>query len=371
MNIVFGAGAALGAPLGGIIADHLGWRWAFGIQVPIILLSITMVARFIKVTKTSQNNEEDWKARVRRIDFLGSSMLVSAVSCLIIGLDTGGNLLPWSSPVPLSLIAGTVVLGTCFVLVEIKVASDPILAVRLMRARTPVLTAAANLLTTAAYFIIIFQLPLFYKAVLHLSAGETGRRLIPGAIGGSLGSVSIGLLMSFYGTYYRFMLMCSALLVVGTIFVRSLGLESSLFAQFTVLIPCGIGYGGLLTTTLIALLKAVRKDEMASATGMSYLARATGSILGISVSSNVLNTLLGARLVPVLGKKMTERVKRDAELIWALDKHKRIAVLGIYVDCMHLLFAGAIILSVLGGLCAAAVERKSLKEEDAVVQSST
>lgn len=29
-NICFGAGAALGGPLGGWFVDGLGWRWAFG-----------------------------------------------------------------------------------------------------------------------------------------------------------------------------------------------------------------------------------------------------------------------------------------------------------------------------------------------------
>ena len=34
INIIFGCGGSLGAALGGAIADSLGWRWEFGVQVP-------------------------------------------------------------------------------------------------------------------------------------------------------------------------------------------------------------------------------------------------------------------------------------------------------------------------------------------------
>ncbi|ORY82129.1 putative MFS multidrug transporter [Protomyces lactucae-debilis] len=368
MNIIFGSGSALGAPIGGLIADSAaGWRWAFGIQLPIIVLSMFMIWRLIVVKDPMHDTTATWQARVRRIDFIGSAMLVSAISCLIIGLNIGGNMVAWRSPIPLSLMAGFVIFAIAFILVEKNVASDPILAVRLMHARTPILTSICNFFSTTGYFILLFQLPLFYRATMHLSASGAGQRLIPGAVAGSSGSLAIGFLMTYHGSYYRFMLICSGLLMLGTTYVYSLDTHSSLFAQYTVLIPCGIGYGGFLTTTLIALLTNTRSEEMASATGMSYLFRAVGSIVGISASSNILNTLLGSRLTPVVGRKLTEMIKRDANVIWTLKKHERNVVLGVYVGCMHVLFATAIVLSVLTFLCAIAVERKSLKEEDAVL----
>jgi hypothetical protein len=87
MNIVFGAGAASGAALGGAIADRFGWRWEFWIQLPFLVvclfLAIWMIPVNLGVTDTEQKNL--WKV-MKHFDYTGSVLLTSAIKFAILGL---------------------------------------------------------------------------------------------------------------------------------------------------------------------------------------------------------------------------------------------------------------------------------------------
>lgn len=332
MNLVFGTGSALGAPLGGLLSDAFGWRLAFVIQVPVIFISLFMVKTFIKLEAP-----ESTGSRCKRIDFYGSITLVLGVSFMICGLNIGGNLRSWKSPLPLALMAAAFVLIAAFVYIEAHHANEPIMPMRLMTARTPALTNFINFFSSAGYFILIFNLPLFYRAVINLSAADAGKRLIPAALGGSIGSLSFGLIMNKTGRYRIYMNLAAGILVVAPVLAYTLEADRAIWAQYLFFVPGGFGFGALLTTTLIALLSAIKPDEMASATGTSYLFRSTGSIVGISASNNVLNALLADRLT-YLDSSVVQSIKQNINTIWndtIITPKVRQRVLKTYVHCMH------------------------------------
>lgn len=360
MNIVFGCGSALGAPIGGLLADSVGWRWGFGIQIPFCCISLFMVYNFINLPTVQASAANTNESKLKRVDFLGSASLVSAVACLILSLNLGGNLVPWLSSIPLGLMAAFVILTASFVYIETCHAREPIMPMSLMTRRTPLLTALTNFFATAGYFVIIFNLPLFYRAVMNLGAADAGKRLIPGAVGGSIGSLGLGLLMAKTGKYWWFLVASASLVIACTVLIRTLGIDSSLAKQFLYLIPGGLGYGGLLTTTLVALLSSVSSEEMASATGTSYLFRSTGSIVGISVSANILNALLALRLQRYLEPDAVIAIKRDVNAIWKLPDIVRSKVLATYVSCMHDVFLFSIILAVVALIIGTGIEENKL-----------
>lgn len=344
MNIVFGSGSALGAPIGGLLADRIGWRWAFGIQLPFCLISILMVYNFVNVAQV-KTSTGSMRTKLARIDFLGSGLLVSSVSCWILALNIGGNTQPWSAPTPIVLAVSGSILLLCFVYVEGKYAIEPIMPLSLISRRNPLLTNLTNFFATAAYFVVIFNIPLFYRAVLNLPAAKAGERLIPGAVGGSIGSLGLGLLMAKTGKYKLFMLGSAILLVGCSLLIHSLHTQSALWQQFLYLVPGGFGYGGLLTTTLVALLSSIEPSEMAAATGTSYLFRSSGSIVGISVSASLLNALLFSRLTVYLPEKTVRAIKHDVNAIWKLPSDIRPRVVETYVSCMQTVFVLSIALA--------------------------
>lgn len=88
INIIFGVGSALGAALGGAIADNLGWRWEFGIQVPALL--ICLIGAYITVPsrlglRDGAQQKTLWEA-MKVFDYRGSLLLSTGVTFLILGL---------------------------------------------------------------------------------------------------------------------------------------------------------------------------------------------------------------------------------------------------------------------------------------------
>jgi MFS family permease len=88
INIVYGAGSALGAATGGAIADSLGWRWEFGFQVPFLatclLLGIITVPRSLGLREGSEI--ESFGTAMRKFDYKGSLLLTTSITSLILGL---------------------------------------------------------------------------------------------------------------------------------------------------------------------------------------------------------------------------------------------------------------------------------------------
>jgi predicted MFS family arabinose efflux permease len=92
MNIVFALGTSLGAPLGGIVADYFGWRWSFGVQIPLIVVSI-FILTFRFPLPGRESSQETIHQKLLRVDFAGASALVGTLpisvdlDCLCHDLD--------------------------------------------------------------------------------------------------------------------------------------------------------------------------------------------------------------------------------------------------------------------------------------------
>lgn len=83
MNIVFASGTSLGAPIGGVVADFLGWRWSFGIQIPLIIISILVLTLRFHLPER-EPSKETMRQKLRRVDFAGAVTLVRPTLVLLI-----------------------------------------------------------------------------------------------------------------------------------------------------------------------------------------------------------------------------------------------------------------------------------------------
>jgi MFS family permease len=97
INMNYGVGSSLGAAAGGAMADYLGWRWEFGVQIPPLL--ICMVVAWIAIPDDLGIQGERkgvWQA-LKEFDIRGSLLLTTAITFVILGLNLGGNVLPCKS----------------------------------------------------------------------------------------------------------------------------------------------------------------------------------------------------------------------------------------------------------------------------------
>lgn len=347
-NLCYGAGSGLGGVFGGWIHDHLGWRWAFLIQVPFVAVSCIIVALTVKVPV-----KETAKGKLKRVDFLGAITLVITLVLFLLGLNAGGNQVPWTHPLILTTLPLSAVSLCVFAYVEANIASEPVIPVRLLMDRTVSSACLTNWFTTMAVFGLLFYLPLFFQ-VQGLSPTAAGVRLIPQAVGTALGSLGSGILMRATGRYQAMNLVAMAFMVLGSSLICTMDLNTPALLPFLYFFILGVAYGSMLTITLVALISAVDHKHHAVITSASYAFRSTGSTIGITVASAVFQNMLKSGLWTRFGNRedadeLIRRIRDSLDEIWKLPADLKPGVLDAYMTSLRAAFVTLLGLAIVGG----------------------
>lgn len=260
-NICYGAGAMLGGVFGGIINDHSrwGWRLAFMVQVPPVLLSAVAVAFLVKVPPKQSD-----KSYLARIDFLGAFLTVAFLVLLLLGLNSGGNSVPWSHPLPLTTIPLSLVAFAGFIYWESR-ARQPIIPVKLFTNRTVLAACLCNLACNMVVMAGLFYIPLAFQ-VLGSTATQAGLQILPSPIGVSVGSLTCGYIMKRTGKYVVLACTSVLLIVVGIFMYTLIGPNTPVQLISVGLFLVGTGFGAMLTATLLACIAAVDHSQQAVVT---------------------------------------------------------------------------------------------------------
>lgn len=279
----------LGGVFGGLMNDVWGWRMAFLVQVPIVLVSAVLVHFLIDVPPKISN-----KSLISRIDFTGSFLTVAFLVTLLLGLNAGGNLVPWTHPLILTTLPVSLVLLVAFVWWESR-ARQPIIPVRLLLDRTVFAACITNLVSTMVVITGTFYIPL-YLQVLGYTPTQAALRLLTSPLGVSFSSVGVGILMKRTGKYVGLGIACQTVLLTGAICLNFLHEQSPGWLPFVAMLFLGAGYGAMLTTTLLACIAAVEHSHQAVITAATYLFRSVGATVGVTIASAVYQNILNDRL---------------------------------------------------------------------------
>ncbi|KAF9770289.1 hypothetical protein IL306_012191 [Fusarium sp. DS 682] len=360
VHICYGVGAGLGGLFGGWINDLWGWRTAFLCRVPLIALSTILVSITLKNTPSKQND----KSRLSRVDFSGAFTLSLTLILLLLGLNSGGNLVAWSHPLVLVSVLLSVVAAASFVLVESKWAKEPIIPMHLLLDQTVLAACLMNCLVTMVLFMATYYVPIFFQ-VNGFSTTAAGLCLLPQSIGTALSSLTCGLIMKRTGRYRTLgmaVIACSALGFIG-LSTMVVGTPTCLVLLYVFLV--GVGYGGMLSVSLLATVAAVSHDDQAVATSANYAFRSMGSTIGVTVASVVYQNLLQHSLHHRLGsyEGSAEHIKR---LLDSLDELKHLPdgwskyVFEAYEIALRGVFLSALGVAVLGLVAASFINEHRL-----------
>ncbi|KAF5369889.1 hypothetical protein D9758_001219 [Tetrapyrgos nigripes] len=345
-NILYGLGAGIGGPLGGWINDNFGWEAAFYFQAPVLLFSFALVIWKVDIVLPDEVQNQSLRDKLRRIDFLGSITLVGTVGCLLLGfsLKTTEEL-PWSHPFICSLFIASLLFGVAFLLVEKSWASHPVMPLRLITQRTPLAVSMSNLFGSMAAFSVLYNVPLQYAFIppqIQCRIPLKGARLLPHSVAISIGSVFAGWVMRKTGKLYILTLISSLLATLATVLVIFWNENTAAFHLWVDIIPSGFGMAGLITTTLIAMIGGVVKQDMPVATGITYLFRTTGQVLGVALSGAVLQGVLLQKLHSKIqgpgSAELINRIRHSTEIIPHLSPELRAAAIDSYADALRVVF---------------------------------
>ncbi|EHY55071.1 hypothetical protein HRR83_005673 [Exophiala dermatitidis] len=356
-NVAFGMGNGLGAALGGFLCDHFGWRAAFYLQLPFIFI-YGFLAYLSCPEDLGPNLAKTQGKTIREafktFDTLGAITLTVTVTCLILGVNLGGNVFTWGHPLVISSLILSAVSGVLLSFVERK-AEFPMLPLRLLSTIPNGNLMWSNFFGAIATNTILFNVPLYLQAVRQTSPTASGLFLVSPLIGVSVTAVFIGFYITATRRMKGPMTIGTSCMLLGTILVTCLRADTPMWLV-PILIPfCSIGQGFFFPAATIAVLALNSQNEQAVVTTTLGLLRNLGAINGVAISSWILqNALLvyldrsvSAQPDQETKARIIATVRKSIASIRDLDPLHKGEVINAYAQSLRVTFAVGIIFTVL------------------------
>lgn len=176
---VWSCSSVLGPLLGGFFTQDVTWRWCFWVNLPIGGTTMLILLLFFKTPAHSRMASTTFKEVPFLFDFPGIATLVAALVCLLIALEDGGVLRPWTDSVPIGLCVGFALLMGLLAIVEWKQGEKAMIVPRIMKRRTILVLALFNLTAQGAGFARTYNLPIYFQAAQGVSPSQSGVRTLP------------------------------------------------------------------------------------------------------------------------------------------------------------------------------------------------
>lgn len=265
----------VGPILGGWVTDHYSWRWLFYMNLPIGLLAVWMVRRFVFDPEYIRDSKPNG------IDKIGFGLLTLWLATMQIVLDKGEDA-GWFGAVWIrwtALISAAAFLG--FVLWELR-CNHPIADLRVFKNRN--FMVGTILISIAAVLIYgpMTLLPLFLQSLMGYNAMQSGLAQMPRGLGMLIAMPLAGLLVNRCDSRK---LIGLGFVIIGLTILRfgNLNLEISRANIFWPNFFQGIGLGFCMVPLMAVAVGMLEKEQMGNATGLFALARNLAGSIGISM----------------------------------------------------------------------------------------
>ncbi|MFH8973969.1 DHA2 family efflux MFS transporter permease subunit [Streptomyces sp. NPDC017890] len=345
---VFGATSVLGPLLGGVFTEHLSWRWVFYINLPVGIVALAVIAAVLHIPRRSTRHV---------IDYLGTLLIASVATCLVLVASLGGTTWAWGSPQIIGLAVLGVVLAALFVAVERR-AAEPVLPLKLFRVRTFTLSAVISFVVGFAMFGAMTYLPTFLQVVRGVTPTMSGVHMLPMVVGLLLSSTVSGQIVSRTGRWKVFPVAGTAVTTLGLLLLHQLDENSATAEMSAYFFVFGLGLGLVMQVLVLIVQNAVAYEDLGVATSGATFFRSIGASFGVAVFGTVFAGRLGDKLADAFrGAELppgvsVDTLKADPRGIGALPPALRPEALSAYASAITDVFLYAAPVALLGFLLA-------------------
>lgn len=271
---VSGLAAAVGPSLGSLLVQHLGWQWAFFINLPIGGVALVRAVRSLEESKNPESGA--------RLDLVGVVLVIAGVGLVALGL-VHGEAYGWGSVSVVGPIAGGLGALAAFVAWARRVPA-PAIDLLLFRERTYAFTNLATLAFGIGFAMMFFTMFQFLTGVWGYSLSHAGIAAAPGPLLVIPASVISGHIAARVG--HRRLLVIGALVFGAGALWNSfaLGAEPAYLAEWVPgMVLIGIGTGMVLPSLSAAAVSRLPPQRFGIGSAVNQATRQIGSVLGVAL----------------------------------------------------------------------------------------
>jgi EmrB/QacA subfamily drug resistance transporter len=340
LGAVFGVTTVIGPLLGGFFTDHLTWRWAFWINIPVALVVLAVGAVAIPSLAKA--------AAKPVIDYAGILFVGLGASGLTLATSWGGGTYAWSSPVIIGLFAASTAALAIFVWVETR-AADPILPIRLFA--SPVFTVCCMLGFIVGFAMLgaLTFLPTFMQFVDGVSATTSGLRTLPMVAGMLITSIGSGNIVGRTGRYKVFPVAGTAIMAVAFVLLSRMDAATPTWQQSLYLFVLGTGIGLCMQVLILVVQNTSSFADLGVATSGVTFFRTIGSSFGAAIFGSLFANFLAGRIEPALAAGgAPPRAAQSPQALHALSPQMAAPIIDAYADSLGRVFLCAVPVAVVG-----------------------
>jgi EmrB/QacA subfamily drug resistance transporter len=269
----------LGPVLGGLIIDHLSWRWMFYVNVP--LCAIALIAAFKMLPRDIVENAS------AKLDVLGLLLLSPGLAALVYGMAEAGNGSGLTSAKVLLGVVPGIVLIALFVLHALRIGDRALVDVRLFRDRNFSVVNIAFFTYVGALFGMMVLLPLYFQVVKHQTPLHSGLMTAPLGLGAMLTMPISGKLSDRLGTR-RLALVGLPVMLLGVFGYTQLQVDTATWFLLGTLFVLGLGHGTMMPALMGGMYRTMDRKDVPSGTVAANITMRVGSSIGVAALAVIL-----------------------------------------------------------------------------------
>lgn len=276
-------GPALGPIIGGYIIDNQDWSWIFLVNIPIGLVCIILVDKYLP-------NDRNKTIKITKFkDINGAFILLIAIVSLLTLLERGDRYF-WFEDSYNILLALLGSFSFCYFIAHELETDVPLIDLRVFNNTTFALTIALYFIIQFIIAATLYLLPLFMQNLLGFSASQAGAALAPRAIVMALFFPIVGLLFNKLGAKVLILsglILCTYSAMLMSLLTFDAGLSDMLLPQAIQ----GLGIALMLSPLITVAMQSLEKDKLSSASAIEQSVRQLGVSFGIAMATSALTHL--------------------------------------------------------------------------------
>jgi DHA2 family multidrug resistance protein len=280
-------GPAAGPALGGWLLDNYAWQWIFYINLPIGLLGIFMVTRFVHEPEDiRRENHARAAAQRKNLDWQGIALMTIGLASLQYVLEEGSSN-DWFASHTIAIMSFVAVFVLAAFVIRELTAPVPAVDLSLFKDRVFLSGTLIGAVMFAILMSITFLLPLFMQQLLGFPALASGQALMPRALAMMVGIPIVGRL--YNRVQPRILVIIGVLLVALSAYLMShYTLATSGRSVVAAIVVQGFGFAAIFVPLTTVALAGIPRYRLTDATGLNSLLRQIGGSLGLAAFATLL-----------------------------------------------------------------------------------